>query len=548
MSESTAAEMVTLTVDGVSVTVQKGTKVIEAARQAGKLIPHFCYHPGLPVDGNCRMCIADIRTFNPRTNQHIPARRPAVSCCTDVEPNMLVLTDTKEVLHSRQSVMEFLLVNHPIDCPICDKAGECMLQDHYMRHDRQRSELRDDKVHKPRLVPFGERIVYNGERCILCSRCTRFTAEVSKTYDLGIVNRGDRAIVELTESSRFDHPYTDNVADVCPVGALTKTDFRFKKRVWFLKHTDSVCGGCSRNCNTVLDHDRHEIIRIMPRQRPEINRFWMCNEGRDLYKRLESVVRPSPTGGSLAAATSQLVERLVAAKKAPKRTAIIASPWMTNEEAYLLGHLASKALKTPHLGHKRDVVGGLPADEVLHTDDPNPNARGLRDHGAVPGKDGFDLQGILAACDRGEIDTLLVFGPGLVHAFEAGVDGLRAVLGKVANVVQCTWEADALSDLAHVVVPTRSWAERDGTWTNVDGHPSIFRKALQPPDESADDFELLHKLCAALGSKAPADNVRDARKKIKIDPNLQAREVADGDFEFYMNQALYRHDGGVLEV
>lgn len=548
MSETSAPEMVTLTVDGVTVTVQKGTKVIEAARQAGKLIPHFCYHPGLPVDGNCRMCIADIRSWNARTNQHIPARRPAVSCCTEVEPNMLVLTETPEVLHSRKSVMEFLLINHPIDCPICDKAGECMLQDHYMRHDRQRSELRDDKVHKPRLVPFGERIVYNAERCILCSRCTRFTAEVSKTHDLGIVNRGDRAIVELTESSDFDHPYTDNVADVCPVGALTKTDFRFKKRVWFLKHTDSVCGGCSRNCNTVLDHDRHEIVRIMPRQRDDINKWWMCNEGRDLYKRLESMQRPASTGGALAAAQASLTERLVAAKKQPKRAAIIASSWMTNEEGYLLAHLASKALKTPHLALKADIVTGLPSDAVLHTDDHNPNQRGLRDVGVAPGKDGLDLQGILGACDRGEIDVLLVVGPGLAHSFESGEEGLRAVLAKVGTVLQITAEADAVTSLAHAVVPTRTWAERDGTWTNVDGKTSIFRKALEAPEDSCDDFEFLQKLCAALGSKAPADNVRDARKKIKLDPSLQAREVADGDFEFYVNQALYRHAGGVLEV
>jgi NADH-quinone oxidoreductase subunit G len=551
------SDSVTLSIDGKQVTVPKGTKVIEAAKQVGVEIPHFCYHPGLPVDGNCRMCIADVRTWNARSEQHVPARRPAVTCWTDAEENMQVFTDTEEVMKSRASVMEFLLINHPIDCPICDKAGECMLQDHYMSHDRKRSELREDKVHKPRLVPFGERIVYNGERCILCSRCTRFTTHVSKTFDLGIVNRGDRAVVELAQDSAFDHAYTDNVADVCPVGALTKTDFRFKKRVWFLKHTDSVCGGCSRNCNTVLDHDRSEIVRIMPRRRDEVNGHFMCNEGRDLYKQLGAAVRVSAplsrvdalgSGPGWDAALAWVGERLAEQKKAGK-LAVIGSPWMTNEEALVLAHLAGKVCKSAWMDIKTDVVAGYPADDLLHTDDHNPNRAGVVAAGVAPGsRDGKDLPAILQACAAGEVEVLLVWGPGLAHAFDGDAAAMAKALEPVATIVHLTDALDALSELAHLVVPVRNWAERDGTWTNVDGHHSRFRKALRPHGEARDGFELLSALCEAAGGKPPVKTFKDARKKLKQDPEFEVREVADGLFSFTKGQSLYRHDSGATDV
>jgi NADH-quinone oxidoreductase subunit G len=548
------SDNVTLNIDGIEVTVPKGTKVIEAAKQVGKAIPHFCYHPGLPVDGNCRMCIADVRTWNARAEKHMPARRPAVTCWTDAEENMVVYTDTEDVKKSRATVMEFLLLNHPIDCPICDKAGECMLQDYYMQHDGQQSQVRDEKVHKPRLVPFGERIVYNGERCILCSRCTRFTTHVTKTHELGIVNRGDRAIVEVVAGGDFKNNYTDCVADVCPVGALTKTDFRFKKRVWFLKHTESVCGGCSRNCNTVVDHDGDEIIRIMPRERMGVNDYWMCNEGRDLYKELASAERPASHRLDSANAGLQDVldwlGPILADKKKSKGEglAVIGSSWMSNEEAFLLATLVGKQLKGGAMDVKTDRTRGLPADDLLHTDDHNPNRAGAVAAGLVPGKkEGKDLDAIIAACEAGEVDTLIVWGAGLQNHFESWV-AMAGALSKVTNVVQITATEDAVSKAATAVVSLRNWAETNGTWTNVDGHHSRYKKALRPPKGAVDGFEFLMSLFVAAGLKAPVKSLKDARKKLKQDPDSDARDFRSGQFEFPKNQTLYRHTSGVLEV
>jgi NADH-quinone oxidoreductase subunit G len=486
----------------------------------------------------------DARSWNPRSNSHVAARRPAVACWTDCEDKMLVLTDSPEVQKMRASVMEFELLNHPVDCPICDKAGECMLQDYYMQHDRKRSELRDEKVHKPRLVPFGKRILYNGERCILCSRCTRFTEHVTKTSELGIVNRGDRAIVEVVRGGDFDNPYSDNVADICPVGALTKTDFRFKQRVWFLKHTESVCGGCSRNCNTVVDHAGNEIVRIMPRERKDVNQFWICNEGRDLYKEFHAASRPEPKGDVAAAA-----EALKKAKAAADKMAAIVSPWMSNEEAWLFTQLWNKGLKSKHADLKQDRAHGYPKDEVLHTDDHNPNLRGVREAGIDPTKlGGRDLPKILAACEAGEIDLLLVWGTGLLNHFDGDPDRLRTALSRVGTIIHVSDAADAVSEIAQIVLPLRSWPERDGTWTNLDGFFSRFRRALRPPAGSHDGVELLLALCDALACKPGVKDLKEIRKKLKQDPDSDVRSVENGQFEFPHDQTLYRHVGGAMRV
>jgi NADH-quinone oxidoreductase subunit G len=544
---------VTLAIDGIPVTVPKGTPVIEAARQVGIQIPHFCYHPGLPVDGNCRMCIADVRTWNARREQYVPARRPAVTCKELAQNNMQVFTDTEPVLEARASVMEFLLINHPIDCPICDKAGECMLQDQYMQHSGSRSELREQKVHKPRLVPFGERILYNGERCILCRRCTRFVEHVTQTHELGIVNRGDRSVVEVVEGGTFDNPYSDCVADVCPVGALTKTDFRFKSRVWFLKHTESVCGACSRNCNVVVDHDGDQVIRVMPRQRDEINGHWMCNEGRDLPREFSHDRRPSvpELQGEYAddeTVVAWLGSRLAEAKKAgPERWAVLVSPWASNEEAWLLAWLVKK-LRGKNLDVMTGWTTGYAADDLLHTADHNPNRRGVVEAGIKPAAGGMDTPSILSACEAGEIDLLLVWGAGLASDLDGDEERLTRALDGVATVASLTGLVDEVTERAQAVLPLRTWLESDGTWTNLDGHSSRFRRALRPAPEARDGFELLVDLCGAAGLKPPVKTLRDVRKKLKLDTARDALQVLDGRFEFPGDQTLFRHSGGASEV
>ena len=228
-----------VTIDGVEVEVAAGTNVLEAAKQAGIEVPHYCYHPGLSIAGQCRLCMVDI--------DRVP--RPQISCNMTVADGMVVHTKTERVVETRRSVMEFHLINHPLDCPVCDQAGECWLQIYYMRHGLYDPRMADEKVHKPKALPLGPHVMLDAERCILCSRCVRFCDEITGTGELGIFHRGDHSEIGLFPGATLENKYSGNVIDICPVGALTDRDFRFQVRVWYLDSARSVCTGCARGCN-----------------------------------------------------------------------------------------------------------------------------------------------------------------------------------------------------------------------------------------------------------------------------------------------------------
>jgi NADH-quinone oxidoreductase subunit G len=263
---------INLKINGKAVTAAAGTSVIQAAAQAGIYIPHYCYHPDLSVAGVCRMCMVEI--------EKVP--RLQVACNTPVTEGMVVQTTTPKVKEAVQGALELHLINHPLDCPICDKAGECKLQDYYVDHGLYKSRMDyDEKVHKPKVQDIGT-IVLDSERCILCTRCVRFTAEVTKTFELGIFNRGDRSELRTYDHGPLRNDYTGNLADICPVGALTAKDFRFKQRVWFLDKTETVCAQCAHGCNTTVSVNptTHKLYRVEPRRNPDVNKSWICDRGR----------------------------------------------------------------------------------------------------------------------------------------------------------------------------------------------------------------------------------------------------------------------------
>ena len=270
--------MPTLEIDGRQVTVEAGVTVIQAADQLGLEIPHYCYHPGLSIAGNCRMCLVEV--------ERMPKLQ--IACNTRVLDGMVVRTATPRVSAARQAVLEFLLLNHPIDCPVCDQAGECKLQDYYMDYGRYHSRMPlGRKVHKGKVIDIGPHVMLDQERCILCTRCTRFLDEVTHTSELGVFERGDHCNIDLFPGQRLDNPYSANVVDVCPVGALTSREFRFQARVWYLERTESVCAACSRGCNVDVYERRGEILRYRPRYNPDVNKLWMCDAGRLSYATLQ---------------------------------------------------------------------------------------------------------------------------------------------------------------------------------------------------------------------------------------------------------------------
>src|SRR2546422_335804 len=270
-------------IDGREIDVPAGTTVIQAGLMAGIRIPHFRWHPDLPVDGNCRMRLVEIEKTPKRQN----------ACNTMVTDGMVVRTTSEKAVQAHRTTLEFLLVNHPIDCPVCDQAGECYLQDQYMEHGLHDSKIQpEEKVRKRKVVDLGP-IMLDADRCVLCSRCLRFEANVTGTNSFEFVNRGDHMQISTFENRPITHNYAGNLADVCPVGALLSHDFRFKMRVWFLESTDSVCAGCSTGCNMRIDHRDGVIQRLIPRRNVEVNKSWICDIGRMSYKNVELVSRVS---------------------------------------------------------------------------------------------------------------------------------------------------------------------------------------------------------------------------------------------------------------
>src|SRR5512141_1620921 len=271
---------VTAVVDGKEVVVKPGTTVIEAAKSVGIEIPYYCYHKRLSIAANCRMCLVEM--------SNAPMGKLMPACQMTLAEGVTVKTDSPRVKDQQRATLEFLLLNHPVDCAICDQAGECKLQDYYMRFDRQPSRLDIPKVQKGKRVVLGPMVVIDQERCILCTRCVRFMREIAKEPQLGVSMRGGRSYISIFPGQPLDSKYAGNTVDICPVGALTSSDFRFRGRVWFMSSARSVCTGCARGCNTFLDYLKDTTYRFRPRENELVNQEWMCDDGRLSYKYLNS--------------------------------------------------------------------------------------------------------------------------------------------------------------------------------------------------------------------------------------------------------------------
>jgi NADH-quinone oxidoreductase subunit G len=479
------------------------TTMIQACALVSVEVPHYCYHPKLPVAGNCRMCLVEFGTpamgpdrkpvMNPDGTPKIAkSPRPAIACATPISPGMEIYTNTPGVVDMRKGVLEFLLINHPLDCPICDQAGECKLQEYSVDYGQAQSRFVEEKVHKPKRVDLGPRIVLDDERCILCSRCVRFTKDIVGDDALGFVNRGSYNTLSNYPGKPFDNNYTLNTVDICPVGALTSKDFRFQMRVWFLKETKSICTSCGTGCNIVMGSREEKLYRYEPRQNDAVNSTWMCDFGRLNYKwigradRLKEVMARSGGGAqqlsSWGLAIQQVTAKLSAAT--PGSVGIIGSARLTNEELYLLSRLAKK------LGAVTDSVPRAGAgDKLLLNPDRNPNSAGARLVGIAANPMGSNLPKIADGIRKGTIKTLLVFGED-VTKHGIGAD----LLGKLETLIVSDILPNATTAAAHFLLPGCAHAEKRGTFTNVKGRVQRFMKAVESPGSARPEWEILHEL------------------------------------------------------
>ncbi len=457
-------DLVKVIIDGREVTVEKGTLIIKAAEQAGIYIPRLCYHDALKPDGNCRMCLVEVEGM----------RKPVPSCTTPVSDGMVVHTDTEALRKHRKAVLEFLLTSHPMDCPICDQAGECVLQDYYYEYSLQESRFREKKVRKPKRVIWSEHLIYDAERCILCRRCVRFLREVTGTEELGVFERGDHSYIGLFNGEKLTNPYAGNLVDLCPVGAITDRDFRFKTRVWFLDRTPSICPHCSRGCNIELHTNtrynpfhRQRLYRIKPRHNPEVNSYWICDEGRYGYKFVDRDRLEKPVLKGKETSWEEALSYLK--QSAAKGLKIFASAWMTNEEMAFLKELASRKGWAVELVGRPEGEG----DSFLRKEDKNPNRKGAQLVGLEKGGDGAS--------------AALVF-----HFLPENLDDYEIKIGVFSNKFEGMEKFDLL-------LPCATFAEKEGTWTNFEGRVQRFHRALEPLGEAKEEGWILEKLAEAVG-------------------------------------------------
>ncbi len=508
MTAPTQPDLVTVNIDGHEIAVPKGTNVIEAARLVNVDVPHYCYHPKLTVAGNCRMCLIEmgLPAVDPATKAPVldPATgrqrinwipRPQIGCGTNVSPGLHIRTTSPLVKEAREGVMEFLLLNHPLDCPICDQAGECKLQEQSAEYGRGYARSIEPKNVKPKRTQLGPRVTLDDERCILCSRCIRFSREIVKDDVLGFIDRGSYSTLTCYPGRPLANNYSLNTVDICPVGALTSTDFRFQMRVWFLKQTNSIDPESSAGVNTVVWSREGVIYRLTPRRNDAVNDTRMADSGRVLYKQVRTDTRLTAVQVNGAAAGLDAALAAAVALLQAGGVAIVGSGRSTVEEQFLTRLLAAALGGAPVALVSRVGAG----DGLLVSADRNPNVRGALLTGLIAALPAPQLTELGAAIDAGRVRTVLAVGEDLAAA------GLSAAqLARVA-VIYLGTHANATSAAARVLLPTLTGFEKSGTFVNQQFRLQKFHAAVPGPAGTTSDLAVLARLATALGAPEPAE-------------------------------------------
>lgn len=537
--DSSAPPMFNVQIDGVWHQFPKGTRVIEACEQVGSYVPRYCYHKKLSSPGNCRMCLIEMGMpkLGPDRKLELGADdkpvinwmpRPQISCAQDVGEGMGIRTNSPLVKECQRGVMEFLLINHPLDCPICDQAGECRLQEFSVEYGTAESRFLENKVKKPKNVELGPRVTLDDERCILCSRCIRFCQEIANDDVLGFVDRGSHTVLTAHPGKRLENNYSLNTVDICPVGALTSTDFRFKMRVWFLKETKSICTSCATGCNTVIGTREDVIYRQTPRENNAVNSSWMCDYGRLNFDFVQSEKRllqprifhngklvPSDWKTAITHAALQLKHF------SGWDIAIVASGRMTNEELWLTAQLA-RTLGVqwidivPHRG---------PGDDILLSEDRNPNTNGARLLG-ITADPGARIPGIIEAIASGQVKALIVLAENPVQfGFST------QLLSNLPAFILMNILSNEATEHATALLPSFAFAEKRGSMVNGKGRLQRLNRAVRAPGLARDDWEILrdlnHAVAGTNGIFSIEDIFRQMSESVPAFAGLSLSKISD---------------------
>jgi len=537
MSTATEVQMLNVQIDGVWLQFPKGTRVIEACKQAAKFIPHYCYHEKLTSPGNCRMCLVEMGMpkMTPDRKPVIGADgkpeiawipRPQISCAQDVAEGMGIRTNSPMVEDCRKGVMEFLLINHPLDCPICDQAGECKLQEYSVEVGQGESRFLDHKVKKPKNVELGPRVTLDAERCILCTRCIRFMKEVAKDDCIGIVDRGSYNSIACHPDKALTSNYSLNTVDICPVGALTSSDFRFKMRVWFLKETKTIDVNCGTGANITIGSRENVIYRITPRDNDDVNGCWLPDSHRLNFKYVGDERRlktPMVKGEPVEWRTAIAIAAEMLKAHSTASTALIASARATNEELWLTRRLIDEL----EIDKQHDVVPrvGEP-DGLLISADRNPNTNGARVLNICTTRAGSRLKKIADGVRSGAIKALVCLGE---DATKAGLteDDLK----KLDALIVMDILRNKTTAHATVLLPASAWAEKRGSMINAKGRLQRLNKAVNAPGQARDDWEVIRDLIQAISGSNGLYMIEDVFKqmaeKVKEFAGLSLSKIGD---------------------
>ncbi len=474
-------------VNGIEVELEQGERIngIQAAQRAGIEIPHYCWHAGLSVVASCRMCLVEAGTRNPETGETTMVPKLVPACQTPATPNSVFVTNSEKVEKSRAMVEEDLLIDHPIDCPICDKAGECSLQDYHFKYgqDQRRADVRPFTSRKREM---GDTVTLFVDRCVMCTRCVRFTREISGSSELFVINRGAHEEIDVFPGYPLENRMSGNVVDLCPVGALGDKDFLYQQRVWFMRKHAGVCTGCSTGCSIFVEENQDTVYRLKPRENPHINQWWMCDEGRYGYhhvhsdRRLMNVERREGANWTVLE-WSQVVREIDERFRAIGRVAVVLSPNLTVEEAYLLGKYARTVDPTAIV-----VLGPVPiegADETFKNGftiraEKCPNRRGVEEVVTHFMGQVATLENLLVALAGDEPFAVWVSG-GYKHDW---IDEAEAAeLAQAACLVVHDMFDSPLSEMANYRLPEGAFAEREGSYVNVDDRLQSVSWAIRPP-------------------------------------------------------------------
>jgi NADH-quinone oxidoreductase subunit G len=489
-------EVVNVTIDGKATQVPKGTNIIEAAKTIGVDIPHYCYHPHLSIAGNCRMCQISVKGMPKMT----------IACNTGATEGMDVSTHhtSKEVADAQAATLEFILINHPLDCTVCDQAGHCKLQDYHFEYNARPSRFVEEKVHKIKALPLGPTVMLDGERCIMCTRCVRFCDEITKTSELGMLNRGDQSVIAVSPGKELNNPLSGSVVDLCPVGALTHRQWRFNTRIWFTKQTDTICPGCSTGCNVKVAERDGKIVNVKARRNDSVNKEWLCDEGRYGFERFLPTNRITGAYRNVASGgreNVQLGDVINALKGTLKTLTVLLSPDLLVEEYYLLRQLLNRATSVGRgvmSSYKRSIT---PLEQILVSPDYASNLNGARVVGLVGEESDGEYRDILQKIRRKEIENILILGDRAIapqDIDDALVEGLAAA--RVSVGVLTDGDSKLCSSLA-MVVGGRSVLEKSGLLVNTTRRLQYAQAVVQFPELTVPEWRLLGLVGEGAGYK-----------------------------------------------